>query len=445
VTYYRQTTRHVKSIDSGLLTGAAPYVFSTDRYLGGTLPAMISTLSSVETLDFIVPQSSIAIWPYPINRTKDHLRLATGSLLDSPSRMALGHIETFPRYFVEGERVLPSSVVVGQLLSTSMTRGASGVTTFIFSYLLDRKDGALADFRKAMDWFRSTERLRRSKSQVAAFFPQDPTYWPTVGTKVLASLRQAGLDIDPVQMPQGGSSSWLKLATSRHRVLILFDPPELKPFEARALAAMCKSGSSLIVLGYPPSGLREVLGVESRNIGKYGGFKLVERVGPRTPEGEVMKLGYEFVFCPTLRGAEPLAVLESIPHGFQPGAFAITRHRFGRGTSYFVAIPSLVALDRARDLLLDLVEAAMSGKGSAIPWEVDGLTQECDLLAGEDFLAVVNLGQEEISALARYTGSIESNRIVVSGAGSEVKTDGGVVRVNLKLKPMSPVLVTLFE
>jgi len=441
--YYDQTTRYVKSLDPGLFTGAAPYIFSTERYHGGTLPLMPSALSAVEALDCIIPQSSIAIYPYPITRTKDHLALAAASLAGHPSRLAVGHVETFPRYFVDGEKLMPSDVVAGQILSASMTRDASGVSAFIFSYVADRGGDAPQKFREAMAWFRRSAELRRTDNPVAAYFPLDPVYWPTMGTKVLAGLRRIGLDARLIQPPLGDLKDWANRVRDRADVILLFDPPELRKCEARALADLCRSGSSLVVFGYPPSGLREVLGVDSRNVGKYGGYKLTEPLGRRTVAEEVKRFGFEFVFCPTLRGAEPLAVFESIPPGFQPGAFAVTRNRFGKGRACFVGVPSLVVLERTPELLLDLVDQGLAAKRGAIPWDIDGLSEECDMIVSSDSLAVVNLGRTSLSAVAHYRGAVKPRRVEVSDDESGVEWNAETLDAQLLLRPMQPVLVKL--
>jgi len=439
--YYEATTRYIKSIDPGLLTGAAPYIFSTDRYHGGTLPLMPAALSSVDTLDFIVPQSSVAVYPYPINRTKDHLALTVASTSRKPTAMAVGHVETFPRYFVEGERLLPSDVIIGQIFSASLTRGASGIATFVYSYVADRENRALAKLREAIAFFRRTADLRRSPRSIAAFIPLDPTYWPTMGTRVLRRLRSVGLDVDLIQAPlhsRGGMG--------QANVVLLLDPPELEAHEAAALAETCRSGSSLIVLGYPPSGLREVLGVESRNVGKYGGLKLTKRIGPRIKEGEIRRFGFELVFCPTLLGARPLGVFESIPPGFQPGAFSVTKNKFGRGTAYFVGVPSLATLERIPELLLDLIEEGSPPGLTALSWEIRGLSEDSDLITSTDSMAMVNLGEQGIQVGVRYKGPMASKRIcVVDFIGKRERSEDINQELDIALEPFRPTLLELVD
>ena len=441
--YYVETTGFAKSLDPGLFTGAAPYIFSTERYHGGTLPNMPASLSSIDSLDCIVPQSSIAIYPYPINRTKDHLALTAGSLLGRSSGLAVGHVETFPRYFVKGEKLMPAAVIAGQVLSAAMTRNSSGVSTFIFSYVLDRSDEALDEFGKAMVWYRRLADFRRSENPVASYIPSNPSYWPTLGTKVLAGLRRIGLDTVPVKSPLAPSRYWQKALRKRAAVIILFDPPELLKSEAEAIADLCKSGSSLVVTGYPPSGLREVLGVDSRNVGKYGGYKLTQAIGRRTQAGEVRRFGFEFVFCPTLCGAKSLGVFESIPPGFQPGAFALTRNRFGRGNAYFVGIPAIALLERAPELLLDIVDRELRRKGDRLAWDIVGLSDQCDFLAGSDFLAAVNLGAKDVRVKATYTGLLKARNVRLSCGPAYGTWDPERLVADLTLKPGKPVLINL--
>lgn len=441
--YYIQTTRFTKSLDPGLFTGAAPYIFSTERYHGGSLPNMPAALSSIDSLDCIIPQSSIAIYPYPINRTKDHLALTAGSLLGRSSSLAVGHVETFPRYFVEGEKLMPAAVIAGQVLSAAMTRGSSGDSTHIFSYVLDRSNGALDELRKAMVWYRRLADARRSGNPVATYIPLDPSYWPTLGTKILAGLRCIGLDTLPVKLPLGPSRCWQEAVREQAAVIILFDPPELLKSEAEIIAGLCKSGSSLVVTGYPPSGLREILGVDSRNVGKYGGYKLSRAIGRRTKADQVKRFGFEFVFCPTLCGAKPLGVFESIPPGFQPGAFAVTENRLGKGNAYFIGIPAIPLLERAPELLLDIVDHELRRKGGRLAWDIAGLSDQCDFLTGRDFLAAVNLGVTDVRVKATYTGSLKVRNVRLSCAPALGTWDPERLVADLTLKPQEPVLINL--
>ncbi len=366
-------------------TASAPYLFSTEKYHGGSLPLMFSALSTVESLDCIIPQSSVAVYPYPLNKTKDHAALAVGS--STPlGKIVLGHVETFARCFVGNEKDPPAEFVKGQVLSASFARGVYGASTFIYSLLLNRDENTTRSFEEAIEWLEATSLFRREMSPIGVYAPLNASYWPTVLSPFLRKLRRLGLDISIVQQPLHENRKWERFVENNVRVLVLPDPPELNAPETRFLNNYFRKNGSILVLGYPPKGLRRLLGVESRNVGKYGGLKLLKQMADRVPAGTLKKFGFELVFCVTPNRAEPIGVYESIPSGFQPGAYAVTKIKNGRGCGIFIGVPSMVVLEKVPELFLDALDSTLSGFSLRIPWEVHGLTEDCDLIAGEGFL-----------------------------------------------------------
>ncbi|MBO3809734.1 MAG: DUF4434 domain-containing protein [Candidatus Brockarchaeota archaeon] len=168
--YYGETLNYVKKLDEGLFTASAPYLFSTEKYHGGSLPLMFSALSTVEGLDCVIPQSSVAVYPYPLNRTKDHAALAAGS--SSPlGKIVLGHVKTFSRFFVENEEAPPAEFIKGQVLSASFTRGAHGASTFTYSLLFKRDENIVRSFEEAVRWLEETSVFRRKLSPIGSTHP----------------------------------------------------------------------------------------------------------------------------------------------------------------------------------------------------------------------------------------------------------------------------------
>jgi hypothetical protein len=435
--YYEQTLSYVKKLDKGLFTASAPYLFSIEKYHGGSLPLIFSALSTVESLDCIIPQSSVAVYPYPLNRTKDHAALAAGSSI-LLGKIVLGHVETFARCFVENEEAPPGEFIKGQVLSTSFTRGVCGASTFIYSLLFKRDGKTTRSFDEAIRWLEETSLFRREMSPVGVYAPLNTSHWPTVLSPFLRKLRRLGLDASVVQQPLCENEEWERLVEDKVRVLVLPDPPELKASETRFLANYLRKGGSIIVLGYPPKGLRRLLGVESRNIGKYGGLKLLKQMGDRVPAGTLKRFGFELVFCATPTEAEPIGVYESIPSGFQPGAYGVTRMESRGGCGIFIGIPSIVVLEKTPELFLDALDSALSRSGLRVPWEIHGLTEDCDLLAGEDILMMVNLSEEAIRVTARYRCGNPPASFELMGSQDELlKLDGDALEI--MLKPFKPI------
>lgn len=439
--YYEETLDYVKKLDDGLFTAAAPYLFSTEKYHGGSLPLMFSALSTVGSLDCLIPQSSVAVYPYPLNKTKDHAALAVGS--STPlGKIVLGHVETFARVFVENEKAPPAEFIKGQVLSASFTRGAHGASTFIYSLLFKRDEKIVRSFEEAVRWLKEISMFRRKLSPVGIYAPLDPDHWPTVLSPFLRKLRTLGLDASVVQPPLCKNEKWERFVEDNIRVIVLPDPPELNESETRFLGNYLKKGGAIIVLGYPPKGLRRLLGVESRNIGKYGGLKLLKKMADRVPAGTLKRFGFELVYCVTPTKAKPIGVYESIPSGFQPGAYGITRMESRGGCGVFIGIPSAVVVEKVPELLLDAVDSALSRSGLRIPWEIHGLTEDCDLLVGEDVILMVNLSGGEINVTAKHRGENPPASFELIGSHQgHVKLDRDTFKIILK--PFKPIGVKL--
>lgn len=441
--YYRETMDYVKRLDTGLFTACAPYVFSTERYQGGSLPLIFSALSSVRSLDCFIPQSSVAVFPYPLSRTKDHILLAAASS-SGLGKIVLGHVETFGRSFVKGESAPPSSFIEAQILGASLTSGASGDAFFVYAYLLGRRPNENGSIERAMKFLKLTGPHRRKPIPVAVYSPLQASHWPNVLSPFLLRTRKLGLDLGVVQPPFSCDRKWKRWIKSNVKVLILPDPPELLESEAGFLAEYIKDGGELVVIGYPPSGIRKLMGIESRNIGRYGGLKLLRALGERVSIETVSRFGFELVFCATCVEAEPLAVYESIPSGYQPGAYAIARMQRGRGSGFFIGLPSALLLEKIPNILLDILDAALSRNDLRIPWEVRGLTDECDLMSKEDFLAAVNYAEKEIEATAIFRGAVGRRSLQLIGDAYPVRHSGEAIELRLLLrqcKPAGAVLV----
>jgi len=331
------------------------------------------------------------------------------------------------------------------MLSASLTRGADGDSTFVYRFLLDRDQNVMDAVGSAVRFIAMTDRLRRNLGPIGIYAPLNAPYWPTVLCPFLTKIRRIGLDASIVQQPLLGSGKWERFIEDNVKVLMIPDPPELGRSETKFLTSYVRKGGSIVVLGYPPEGLRQLLGIESRNVGKYGGLKLLKPTADRIPADLVRRFGFELVFCATLTDAEPMAVYESIPRGFQPGAFAITRVRRNKGSAFFIGIPSLVILESVPEVLLDVLDSALSGSGLNIPWEIEGLSEDCDLMSGEEFLIAVNLSMDAVEATARYRGNIEEKSVEFIGKGSELKGSGKSIELKLSLNPYEPTGVILLH
>ena len=425
IDYFEKTFDYVKSLNKSLLTAIAPYVFTSDEYYGGGLPLIFNALAEIESLDIIIAQSSVCVYPYPTYQGRDHLLLAKAPL--GCRKIFLGHVETFGRRYIEGEQYSSPDVVKLQVLSESLVYGVKGITSFTFTYLLDEPTGkSLAAYEESLKDFIKIQKLIKSPPDVALFLPRKPEYW-AFAQHILRLLRRIGVDLSLIQLPLHSKNFDLSEKVS---LIILADPPELDNEEVKFLEKYVEEGGALLVTGYPPAGLRPLLGVSERNVGKYGGVEITVDFLKRNPRGKILELGYRLAYCPRLDGAEPLAVMRK-PKGYRGGidvgGYAATVNKYGEGLSVFTGIPMKTLLASIPSFFLDLVDFCLVHSGKELKWELEGLSESIDVVTRDYLLVVLNHGKR-VKVQAKYKGKITQYEVI----GVEPRfTEDGVFEVEL--------------
>ena len=425
VEYFRRTSDYVKSLDKSLLTAVAPYIFSSDEYYGGRLPLIFNALAEIESLDIIIAQSSVCVYPYPSYQGRDHLLLAKASL--GSRKALLGHVETFGRRFLEEEYSSPELVRL-QVLSESLVYGIKGMTSFTFTYLIDEPTGrSLPAYMEALKDFIKIQKLIKTPPEIGLFLPRRPEYW-AFAQHVLRLLRRVGVDLSLIQLPLHSKGYELEEEVS---LIVLADPSELDSEEARFLEKYVEEGGTLLVTGYPPTGLRSLLGVNERNVGKYGGVEITVDFFKRNSKGKVLEFGYRLVYCPKLEGAEPLAVLRK-PKGYKGvvdiGGYAATLKKYGKGIAVFTGVPAKTLLSDIPSFFLDLVDLCLSHKSRELKWELRGLNELIDTVTRSDLLVVLNHGKKA-RVEAVYCGDLSNYDVLASR--SSVVAKGSVFEIEL--------------
>ena len=426
IDYYRETCNFIKELDGNLLTAAAPYVFSSEEYYGGSLPLIYNALAGIESLDIVIAQSAVAVYPYPPHQGREHLLLAKARL--GSTKIVLGHVETFGRRFIKEEQYIPENLIKSQVLSEAIVYGVEGITTFIYAYLLDEPTGKnLKAYTETLEIFRQLSKLISSPPDIALFLPLRPEYWVTA-QRFLKLSRKVGLEVTLIQLPISGEVPEGAAAP----LIVLADPPELEEREVRFLEEHVKKGGALLVIGYPPAGLRKLLGIEGRNVGKYGAVKPIVELR-RNAKDAVLEIGYKLVYCPTLLSAKPLAILRNpltgYGGGYQPGAYAATLNKYRKGLAIFSGIPYKTLLTAIPSFLLDLVDLCLEHSGKRLAWDFQGLNELTDTVARDDMLLVLNHG-EPIKVKAKYAGKVEEYKVL--GSPSRVKLIDNAFEIELE-------------
>jgi len=389
------------------LTAVAPYVFSSGEYYGGRLPLIFNALGEIDSLDIIIAQSSNAVYPYPLYQSRIHLLLAKASL--NNGKIFLGHVETFGRRFLE-EKFSSGDLIRSQVLSESLVYGVDGISSFTFTYLLDEPTGeSLAAYMDSVKEFFEIQGFIKSPPNISLFLPRRAEYW-VFAQNVLQLFRKLGVDLSLVQLPLHGKN--VKL--SEVSLIILADPPELDGDEVAFLGKYVEDGGAILVTGYPPTGLRPVLGVDERNVGKYGGVEVIVDYLKRCSRGKILGMGYRLVYCPTLNGSEPLAILRK-PKGYggvrDIGSYAATLKEYGKGLAVFTGVPAKTLLTDLSPFFLDLVDLCLAHSGKELKWEFEGLNELVDVVVRDDLLIAFNHG-DKVRFKAKYSGDFSGYEVL---------------------------------
>ena len=235
VPYVREFTRHVKSLNPGLLSACAPFVDD---------PLVAGYLSTVDTLDMMIFQGQVMASyrtdnrkKYPLRRVRDFAALGIGAkwLQD---KIAITHVELFG--YLEHRpdpAILAASYenIFGQIASVATAPGADGIALFAYHPHIwsARRDARVQRSRQAvadgLDVFRRLQRTLGSPDQ-----PADRLL------PVLGLDRRAMDDIDPAgsrRIPACGDSRRRPTVRAGDRgVCLSLLPVSHEPFRARAAA-----------------------------------------------------------------------------------------------------------------------------------------------------------------------------------------------------------------
>ncbi|MCD4734507.1 MAG: DUF4434 domain-containing protein, partial [Bacteroidales bacterium] len=205
--FMREFADYAKSLNSGLLTGGAPYVDD---------PMLAGYLAIIESLDIIIFQGMVMAsyrpdnrQKYPIHRVKDFCSLGVGAkwLQD---KISLTHMETFG--YVEN-RISPNysttsyENIYPEILSAATVAGSDGVSIFTYSsdiYAplkkypeIEQSRQALLDGMKAYDliW----DNISKVPNKLTFYFPHSDWVierWSQSFLPALDAFRILGIPVD---------------------------------------------------------------------------------------------------------------------------------------------------------------------------------------------------------------------------------------------------------
>ena len=187
--------------------------------------------------------------------------------------------------------------------------------------------------------------------------------------------------------------------------------------------------------------LRPLLGVDERNIGKYGGIEIITERLRRNPKGKIIRLGYKLVYCPTIVDSKPIATLMN-PDGYgggrSIGSYAITVKENGNGLAVFTGIPAKTIL-ATPSLFLDLIDLCLTRIGKGIKWELEGLNDMVDSVIRDELLVLFNHGSL-VEVKAKYLGELSSYEVL---GNAKVSYSKGIFKIKINRVEHSIIKVNL--
>jgi len=429
VPFLREFCAHVKSLHPNLLTACAPYVDD---------PLLAGYLSALGDLDIIIYQGMTMasyrpdnVKRYPLRRVRDLCGVGVGAkwLQD---KIALTHMELFGylenRLSAEHNTTSDENIYP-QLLSAATAAGSDGVALFTYHYNIHHFRGrfpeiaaarqAVADGLRAFEliW----ENVSRAPNPVAFYYPYEDWIierWATAYVPALDAFRALGVPADfrPFAPPARESfypfypyhrndEAIAQLLESR-TLLVLPDVSGFHATDSDFLKSFVERGGSVVAFGPQiPLGntydRAELFGIREAGTRARRGVVVEDAVGPRGPRGRLYPLGGA-----AFPGWQPAGA--RVIGTFDDGTAAVLVNRHGQGLLATVSLDAASASRLIPDLVLDVLDLALSAGGRRRAVDVLGDHSNVDIAAIETLTgcraAVVNHEPNPLEIVIRPLG-----------------------------------------
>jgi Domain of unknown function (DUF4434) len=425
----REFCAHVKSLHPNLLTACAPYVDD---------PLLAGYLSVLRDLDIIIYQGMTMasyrpdnVKRYPLRRVRDLCGVGVGAkwLQD---KIALTHMELFG--YLENRLSAEHNTtsyenIYPQLLSAATAAGSDGVALFTYHYNIHHFRGrfpeiaaarqAVADGLRAFDliW----ENVSRAPNPVAFYYPYEDWVierWATDYVPALDAFRVLGVPADfrPFAPPARESfypfypyhrndEAIAQLLKSR-TLLVLPDVSGFHATDSDFLKSFVERGGSVVAFGPRiPLGntydRAELFGIRDAGTRARRGVVVEDALGPRGPRGRLYPLGGA-----AFPGWQPAGA--RVIGTFDDGTAAVLVNRRGQGLLATVSLDAASASRLIPDLVLDVLDLALSAGGRRRAVDVLGGSGNVDIAAVETpagcRAAVVNHEPNPLEVVIRPLG-----------------------------------------
>jgi hypothetical protein len=405
VPYVREFSEYIKALYPNLLTACAPHVDD---------PLLAGYLSTVEELDIIIYQAGVMASyrtdnrkKYPIRRVKDFCGLGAGAkrLQD---KIAINHVELFG--YLEN-RLNPQTAattyenIYSQILSAATVTDADGISFFTYHAHVHEplkkfpqvklSRSAVFDGVKAFDLISS--KISRARNSLAVYFPYSDWIierWPNYFLPALDAFRVLGVPVDvlpyapPLEesvypyYPFHMNKQVLERLLSEPTVLVLPNVSGFQQTDSDLIKSFVEQGGVIVAFGPQiPMGRsyerQEVFGLdEGEGTSTHTAVNIKEALGKRVKAASRFSLGGFQLPSWSAKGSRVIA-------SFEDGSPAVTVNKFGKGTAVSILSDAPTSAASMPDLLRDVLDHAVSLRGSELLVDVVGANEKTDLAVAQ--------------------------------------------------------------
>ncbi len=429
--HVREFSDAVKALDRGLYAACAPYL--DDPLLAGYLAAIDSLDISIYQGAFEASYRPDNRKNFPVRRTKDFAALSAGAMR-AAGKIALSHVELFG--YLErrsaGEYLATPEDAFDQIASAATCGGPDGITLFTWHYNVHRMGKTIPAARemgaavaKGLDFYRAAaNRAAVWPGDVTLYIPYSDWWvdrWSDSIAPALDALRRVGVaaDIEPFIPPKGEeilpfypygmNEDQLKGWLERKTALVLAGISGMQDTDSRLLRAYVEKGGAALLFG-PDIPYGDLFDRDALVGGKEGvraprarlvvkdGLAPTSSAAAKTAPGRAFALGGEAVAAWTPTTAKAVAA-------FEDGRAAILVNKLGQGTVITCTLSLEQMAARAPDLLLDVIDLALTSLGRSRAFDWEGVSEAMDIAqaAGQDggSIAAVHPGPGAVHLVLR--------------------------------------------
>lgn len=405
VTFIREFSDYVKTLNPGLLSGCAPYVDD---------PMLAGYMSIIESLDIIIYQGMVMASYRPDNRKKYHIRrvkdfcsLGIGAKW-LQNKIALTHVELFG--YLENRISKKHSTtnyknIYSQILSAATVAGSDGIAFFNYSSniyantkkfpQIKKSRQAVLDGKKAFDLIR--HKVSNKPNNLTFYLPHSDWVierWFNYYLPGLDAFRSLGIPVDILTYappldedypywPNHPNKAILPLILKNKRVLIFPNISGFKRTDSDWIKSFVEKGGVVIAFGPQIPMARatsyerkELFGVEEIGTKIHSSIIVKQALGNRIPYGYKHKL-------PDIKLPLWKPFKSKVIAIFEDKSPAILVNLYGKGTVVTIALSAENCSKQIPELIRDAIDFAKKTYNIKRVVDIIGTNENVDIAKKE--------------------------------------------------------------